>query len=293
MIGLGSMIANGAAEAQGVPAWPAALRAQLVRMTDVGYRLSTTAATLCTEKSGQTGLLIDHIAAYGTSDQAAVRTALGLTDRPQVAAVAPGSPAAKAGVLPGDDILAIDGRDTATILAQSAAPQLIADEIEEQLASAAPGQPLHLDLRRAGRSLSAELLPAEGCAARFIVKTGKGIEAFSDAQNVGLGIKLVAFTGSDDELALVAGHELAHIIYHDATTKSGLGQRAKEDRADVLGASLARCAGYDVERGLAFWPRYKKQDWLRFFRDPSHRSPDARVALIRANSVSGPCPPRL
>ncbi len=293
MFALGSMLIHGVAEAQSVPAWPVALRAQLVRMTDVGYRLSTTAAPLCTEKSGQTGLLIDHIAAYGDTDQAAVRTALGLTDLPQVAAVAPDSAAAKAGVLPGDDILAIEGRDTAAILARSAAPQLIADEIEEMLASATPGKPLHLALRRSGRSVSAELLPVEGCAARFVVKTGKGIEAFSDARNVGLGIKLVAFTGSDDELALVAGHELAHIVYHDATVKSGLGQRAKEDRADVLGASLARCAGYDVERGLKFWPRYKKQDWLRFFRDPSHRSPDARVALIRAKAVDGPCPPRL
>ncbi|KQM14723.1 hypothetical protein ASE49_11145 [Novosphingobium sp. Leaf2] len=273
--------------------WPLNLRTQMIRMASVGYRLSIAAAPLCGKKGSQTGLLIDALAAYSPQDRPLVRSLLHFSDLPQIAGVAPGSPAAGAGIQPDDQIMAIDGRAVSAIQAASRTPDLIADELDEQLTAAPAGAAVHLELKRDGKIMSVDLRPAQGCAARFVVKTDKGIEAFSDARNVGLGAKLIAFTQSDDELAMVAGHELAHIIYRDASTRSRLRQRDKEDRADILGASLARCAGYDLKRALAFWPRYDKQNWLRFFRDAAHRPVKDRVALIEARSLAGPCPPEL
>lgn len=277
----------------GAQEWPTNLRSQMIRMASVGYQLSLAAAPLCSTKGAQTGLLIDDLAAYDPQDRPLVSRLLGLSDLPQIAGVAPGSPAARAGIKAGDEIVAIGGQAVSAIQAASRTPDLVADELDERLSATPAGAVVHLDLKRGGHPVSADLHPVEGCAARFVVKTDKGIEAFSDTRNVGLGAKLIAFTQSDDELALVAGHELAHIIYRDASTRSGLRQRDKEDRADVLGASLARCAGYDIRRALAFWPRYNQQDWLRFFRDPTHRSVKGRVGLIESRALTGPCPPEL
>ena len=273
--------------------WSAELREQMHRMATVGYRLSLTAEPTCAVKAAKTGLLVDDAAAYNARDRPRVARLLGLADLPQVASVVPDSPASAAGILAGDDIFAINGRTTSELKSALIAPDLIADEIENKLASTPSGASLQLDLRRRSKRILVNFLPVEGCGAKFVIKTGRGMEAFSDAQNVGLSAKLIAFTQSDDELAMVAGHELAHIIYGDATSKDHVMQRDKEDRADLLGASLARCAGYDLRRALGFWPRYDKQDWLRFFRDSSHRSVKRRVALIEAYSLSGPCPPML
>lgn len=271
--------------------WPLILREQMVRLADVGYRLSGAALSLCPVDAARTGLLIDYAGAYPKADRPAISQMLGLSDLPQIAAVVPGSAAAEAGLRAGDDIVSLDGTAATALAAGDGDPALLADKIEERLAGTARNTPVALVVRRAGAQVSVTMHPDRGCSARFIIDTGKGMSGFSDPDNVGLGYDLVQFTRTDDELALIAGHELAHVVNRDATVKSGLSQRSKEDRADVLGASLARCAGYDLDKALAFWPRYKKQDWLRFLRDPTHRSADARIALIRAQAMTGDCPP--
>lgn len=277
------------ANAPDVP-WPVRLRAQMARVSTVGYRLAAVTHGMCNPQMALTGLSIDYLAAYPSADRSAVAALLHMSDLPQVASVAPGSPADRAGVREGDDIAAIDGIPAATLAARSRDSGLLADEIEDRLAATPVGGTIALTVVRNGTPIEMTVDPGRGCAARFIVKTGKGLTAFSDPRNVAVGEGLVDFSRTDDELALVLGHELAHIVHRDAVNKTP-GQRTKEDRADVLGAVLARCAGYDIETALAFWPRYNKQDWLRFFRDPTYRSVDSRIALIRANAMSGPCPP--
>lgn len=277
--------------AQAETAWPLTLRAQMLRLSEVGYRLSGAAVTLCPIDAARTGILVDYAGAYPEEDRPAIARMLGLSALPQIAGVVPGSAAAAAGLQAGDDIVAIDGSPSTSVGGGSADPALLADRIEARLANTGKNAAVVLSVRRGGTQLSATLRPDRGCAARFIINTDKGMAAFSDPDNVGLGYEMVKFTRSDDELALVAGHELSHVINRDAASKEG-GQRGKEDRADVLGASLARCAGYDLGKALDFWPRYKKQDWLRFFRDPSHRSIDARIALIRTHAMTGECPPQ-
>jgi len=68
---------------------------------------------------------------------------------PVVVAVAPGSPAARAGLLPGDEVLAIDGRSPRDVIEW----QLLADEAD-----------LELDVRRGGLGLTLSVAKAEGAA---------------------------------------------------------------------------------------------------------------------------------
>ena len=278
-------------EAGGTAPWPVVLRKQMARITDVGFRLDRAATPLCPSTISGTGLTIDHIGAYDARDQRAVAQLLGLSQAPQIAAVATSSPADLAGVRAGDDLIAIDGIETGKLLAATADHSLFSDALEERLGATPSGQKIHLRLRHDGQERDVTLQPIQICGARYVIKTGDGIEAFSDSKNVAISSNLIKFARNDDELALVAGHELGHVINRDDEAKSLGERRSMEDRADLLGAGLARCAGYDPMRGVEFWLRYNAQDWLRLFRSPSHRSPKSRVELMRRDAMAGPCPP--
>ena len=99
----------------------------------------------------------------------------------------------------------------------------------------------------------------------------------------------MTFAASDDELALVAGHELGHIIHRDGKATSLADRRNMEDRADEAGAHLAKCAGYDVTAALGFWDRYANRRKLSFLDGPSHRSPRDRAARMAAFIAGDSC----
>lgn len=279
------------AEAAEAHPWPVTLRQQMARIADIGFRLDLAAAPLCHSTMSGIGLTLDHIGAYQKSDQVAVAQLLGMTDSPQIAAIASGSPADMAGLRVGDDLLAIDGVSTDSLFTDTQNASLFSDALEERLGATPPGRAIHLRLRRGGQEREATVHPIPICSARFLIKTTKGIDAFSDSKNVAISSSLIEFSQNDDELALVAGHELGHVVNQDGDARGLSDRRRMEDRADLLGAGLARCAGYDPARGVEFWLRYNAQDWLRLFRSPSHRSPKSRVKLMREHALNGPCPP--
>lgn len=279
-----------AAQAATSEPWPITLRTQIQRLATVGYRLDLAAAHLCTEQAAGTGLALDYIQAYPAGDRPAVAQLLGLGDVPQIAAVVPDGPAEKAGIRVGDDLLSIDGEQVTGIISASSDPALLSDELEQRMASRPASSPILLGLRRGGEPLEVKLVPTATCPARFVLKTGEGITAVSDGVNVAVSSKLITFSRNDDEVALIAGHELGHVLHRDGTARSLGERRSMEDRADLLGARLAACAGYDPELGLQFWLRRDSQDWLRLFRDPTHRSRKARVELMRKDLANITCP---
>lgn len=274
------------AQAQSPQPWPIQLRSHLQRLATVGWRLRIAAAEACTTYAGQTGIAIDHISAYRQRDRAWVKNLIGLSETPQIAAVAPDSPAARAGLLPGDELLSIDGTDWRRYLDRASDREPLSDVLERSLEGTADTEPLTLLIGRGGRSTPITVSPQRLCAARFVLKTGEGLIAYSDDDSIAVSSALVQFTMNDDELALVAGHELGHIIARDTSVR-GLGNRRKaEDRADRIGVHLAYCAGYDAEKGLAFHRRYHSRDRLWFLRDPSHRSTPGRIKRMIAYLTS-------
>lgn len=277
--------------AAGAEPWPLVLRSQIEQLTRVGYRLGIEAAPLCPSTAAGTGLSLDYIKAYDSKDRNAIAALLGMSDAPQVVSIAPGSPADIAGIKPGDDLVLINKAPVLSLQRADADVSLLADDLEQYLAAMPLTNVITLGLRRNGQFREAQLMPQPVCATRFILKTGLGISAFSDGANVAISSKLIAFTKNDDELALVAAHEVGHIINGDGEASSLRERRKMEDRADVLGAQLAHCAGYNAETGLQFWLRRDAEDWLRLLRDPSHRSRSSRVKLMRQRGVTSTCPP--
>ncbi|MEG8222601.1 M48 family metallopeptidase [Sphingomonas sp. HH69] len=264
----------------------------MVRLANVGFRLQKAAGDVCVREGATTGLLIDQIGAYAPGDRELVMTTLHMSQLPQVAGVPPESAAAKAGVEPGDDIVSVAGKTAQEFIDEDNKHGVVADAIENYLYSLPADKPIKLQVLRGGKQMTFEIHPEQLCRSRFILKTDSGLSAFSDGKDVAIGWKLIMFTQNDSELALIVGHELAHVAFDDEEASGLKDRRAKEDRADLLGAAMAQCAGYNVQKGLAFWDRYNRQDMLRWFRNPSHRNVRSRVKLIAASiAVPHSCPP--
>lgn len=275
--------------------WSISIRKQIERLGNVEYRLRKSAGQLCNDSNTITGIKVDYIGAYATNDRAVVREYAGLGDAPQVISVAAGSPAEAAGVRPGDDVLAVNGVATSQLHSASDTPALLADQIEEMVAETPRDKRVELTLERSGKPVFISFRGEQACATRFVLKTGKGLTAYSDGTNVAVSADLVDFAQNADELAIFAGHELAHVVARDGKALGLRQRRAMEDRADMLGADLMRCAGFDVNRGIAIWQRYNKRDWLRWLRGPSHRNVPERIRRIKAHLQTEParCPPQI
>lgn len=281
----------GTASAADEDPWPVTLRNDMRRLTDVSYRIAETSAPMCPARKMGTGIALDFIQAYEEPQQAAIAAMLHLSHVPQVAAVAAGSPAERAGVKTGDDLVEIDGVPVETLLARSSDPSLFSEEMEQRIADSPAGRPVVLGLKREGHTVRVSIDPEPICASKIVIKTGLGIDAFSDGDNVAISTKLIEFARNDDELALIVAHEVGHVINRDDKAPSLRARRNMEDAADRVGIRLVKCARYDPERAVQFWIHRDATDWLRLLRAPTHRAGKARVALMRQEAATASCPP--
>ena len=207
-----------------------------------------------------------------------------------IIAVAPGSPAQIAGLLPGDQIMAIDSQPINEIKARTKNPALLGDAILDRIALVPSGQHLSLSIMRKGDVKMIAVSPVAICAGRTSVETRKGFDLRSDSVNVAIGIDSIAMMPSDDELALLLGHEYGHVFDRHAESHNVGAIRAQEVQADLMGAALAKCAGYDVSRGLQFWARYRKRPLGWLMADPTHGSIKARMERIASEAPAVQCP---
>jgi predicted Zn-dependent protease len=138
--------------------------------------------------------------------------------------------------------------------------------------------------------MSVTLGSEPGCLGRVRLARSTQVNAFATGRTVVMTTAMLAFLRSDDELAVVLGHELAHNIFGHPATRTeegllaGLGIKAsamwkREEAADRFGLRLVADAGFDLEAAIPFWRRYLgKYDWFpQIFR--SHPSLGAREKI--------------
>jgi len=271
-------------------AWPAQIQHDLKRLGRVEWQMRRRAADQCPKTAAGAGIVIDYLGAYDPADRSLVRRITGLRMIPLIIAVAPDSPAEAAGLRIGDEITGLGTLSIARLKARSSDPALLADAIQDRIAAHRPNSDLAFTIMRNGKQMRLSVRLDTVCSARFILQADDTIAAYSDGEHVAVTTGIMRFARGDDELALIAGHELAHVIA-DGKRRTGLfGRRKIEDRADLLGARLAHCAGYNMERAVDFWARFAKRDRLGFLRSPSHRSASGREKRLRAASHALSCP---
>ena len=92
---------------------------------------------------------------------------------------------------------------------------------------------------------------------------------------------MLRFVKSDDELALVISHEIAHIILGHSASSFGRGSASLEQEADHVGFYLMTRAGYDANRGTRLLVRMAEAfPWLDDGYQPSLRARYGEVAKV-------------
>jgi predicted Zn-dependent protease len=129
-----------------------------------------------------------------------------------------------------------------------------------------------LRVLRAGRQIEVTLGSEPGCYGNVRLARSTQVNAFASGSTVIMTTALLDFLKSDDELAVVLGHEMSHnILKHPDLLDEqgvpgkgilrGIGKNASrvwktEEEADRFGIKLVWRAGYDVNAAIPFWRRY-------------------------------------
>jgi len=274
-----------------------------VKVASLGDRLARSG--LCDARLSGPGWVLQDLSQYDRSLRLAARNALGLGELPTIVAVVAGSAAQKAGLRAGDQVESIAGQSVPAGGNGYARLQRIDDLVEQALSRG----PLALQVRRHGKPVSVAVIPEEGCASRFQLLPGPGLNAKADGRYVQVSGGLVEFVSNDDELALVIAHELAHnILGHRARLDAagvsrgllaGFGKnrsriRETELEADRLALYLMARAGYDPSVAPAFWQRFGRKLVPGFLSDGTHpgtaervRRAEAEISRIRQQQAAG------
>lgn len=260
------------------------LQARDAQLFATGWRLATANAPFCERAAAALGISVLDAGAF--ADPGAVRSQLGLNGDLAVGAIAPGSPAALAGIATNDTIIAIEGDAvSARFPARKPAWQRLVTVTAALDAAAAKG-PVALTLARAGeapRTVTLASVPA--CPSRFEVLDSGG-KAMAEGTRVILGRSFVGFAYPDDEFAAAVAHELAHNLLGHRKALDTLGrslgnQRLAEREADRLMPWLLANAGIDPHAATRFMLRWGPRHDGGLFRNRNHEGWDERAEAIR------------
>lgn len=272
LLAAATLLAPGPAAATDV----AALARQEARLADAGWRLTTASARWCPATAPQPGWILSDPRRFDPGDRPGAERAYGARgDGPFIAAIAPGSPAARAGLAVGTRLAAMEG---VPIPVFGDGPTLRIDAVVAMLAVHDPTAPLTVT---DGDGTLHRLDAAPGCASAFRIERS-GAQAAANGQLVRLRLDLARSIADDGELAAVVAHELAHnILRHRARLaddRSIERVRATEIEADRLSVWLLADAGYDPLAAVRFWQRHKKP----LIRAATHPPRSRRIAAIEA-----------
>lgn len=278
-----------------------AVRSVDARLAAIAQRLTTANAPLCPERAPTPGFVLHAVDQYEPAYRAGARAAFGFAAPVAIEWVAPGSAAARAGLMPNDALVAVAGArlDPHEAAETSSAHRDAAEALIEAQSAAAP---LTLTVLRDGAERTIAVPPSPGCRSRFELVLGPGLTADADGRVVRIGVRFFALF-PDEQVAAVVAHELAHnVLRHRARldtahvdrgllSEVGRNQRLirrTEDEADRLSINLLRNAGFDPRLAIRFWRDEAPKIDGSVFRSRTHAGGRSRAEAMAAELAAVP-----
>jgi predicted Zn-dependent protease len=264
------------------------------RVADTGWRIASRNTDACPRIWAALGISLQHVSQYAPAYRAAAMAAFGLDDSyPSILAVAKGSPASASGLEPNDRLRAVNGVDLAD-KGQGKKSAASYDAVSAAMAAleALPEKNVAvLSIERGGQRLEVSVTPQNVCRSRVELAPGNAINANANGLVAQISGRLVNWVQSEDELALVIAHEMAHNLLdhpkrlNEKSALSGLAtslglsgraQRQMELDADRMGIIMAASAGYNYKIAPDFWARLNSNAPLATFLATTHPTTRAR-----------------
>ena len=248
---------------------------QRSHVESVAYRLRRTAEPECS-RAGKSkvdlGIIVWSLANFpNAEDRAHLQSAFALSARVTVAIAAESGPAARAGLSRGDVIAEVNGKQA--LEGAGATEHFIATSNQ-----AARQGAVSLKLA-SGRTL--DIAPEKVCGFAALLVRSTVANAAADGRSIAITTGLFELMRSDDELALVLAHELAHnILGHlsspakrsvadDGAAVEAMASPpalqadapyspAMEIEADRAGLFFMARAGFDISAAEAMWTRLNR-----------------------------------
>lgn len=249
------------------------------RLYKVSAPLLIDNAELCTRHARNLlGFTAKNRHTYPGSYNDAAHMVLGMGERLQVTNVLAGSGAAKAGLRNGDELVAAAGKPLPTGAGALSRAGAVFGPIVAKQAS------LPLTIERRGSQLDLTIPVTRACAFGIELGNADNVNAYADGQRVMVTRGMMGFVQSDDELAYVVAHTMAHnMLGHAASQRNAAtigsiidnltrispdtsmligsgGIKAMpathDSSADRLAVYLLARADYRIEGVAGFWKRF-------------------------------------
>jgi beta-barrel assembly-enhancing protease len=276
---------------------------KLDRLSRVAWAIRSQNAELCGDKIVYgVGLSFLELDDYDKDKRDLVREAIGIEWRPTVFQVPPDSPGHAAGIRRGDIVLLVAETHVGNKKEAYAALK----------ASIEKGADIPLVVERAGERLPFVIKAVPLCGYPVALDKSNVLNAYADGNRIMVLMGMMKFVRSDDELAGVIGHELAHntqLHIRDKRVNATLGSllvdlpvavltgvnpniggqlgglmysQEYEHEADYVGLYYTSRAGYDIRIMPEFWRRMAVENPKGITMGTTHPSTSKRFVALDA-----------
>jgi len=276
------------------------------RLTRVAWNIRAANAELCGDTVVRgVGLSFLELDDYDKDKREFVKEVLGISWRPTVFQAPPGSPGAVAGLRRGDIVLSIAGLKTES---KKQAREVLDAAVKK-------GGDIPIEVERAGQRLAFVLKPMLLCDYPVALDQNQEVNAYADGSKIVVNMGMLKFVRSDDELAGILGHEMAHNVrkhIRDMQVNSTLGRllidlpvavftgvnpnlgwqlgrnmysQEYEFEADYVGLYFTARAGYDTRSVAEIWRRMALDNPRGITMGTTHPSTSKRFVALDAGGA--------
>lgn len=248
------------------------------RVQRIGYEIKLAGLEFCAEQDTEFGFQVISQHELDKQYWPAANTLYGLAEYPKVTSVYQNSPAYKAGLRPLDTIVSVAGT---ALSSGKSGHKALSKYLESRRDS------YQLGIARKGQRQTFNITPQRVCDYPVVLKHDDTVNAYADGDKIIILTGMADFARTDQELALVMAHELAHnteghvtakktnalggaiiggvfdVILGTGTTFTRVGGDIAasaysvdfEREADYIGMYILARSGYATEGAGKFWRR--------------------------------------